>query len=241
MPPRHQPGLRINAAADVPQILIYDDIGPEWLGLVSAKGVTEALEELKASREINVRINSPGGDVFEGFGIYNALVRHPAKIIVDIDALAASAASLIAMSGDRIRIAANAMIMVHQAWTIAAGNAAELLKVVEILEKIGENLVDTYVARTGQDAKTVQKMLDDETWLQAAEAVEQGFADEIGTELQVAALVAQGRYRNTPERFRRDSAADDPPRQIRRRDLAELRAMAAKTRALRGLRARRAA
>ena len=186
-----------------PELLIYDEIGPGWLGMIDGDSVVRALKQLPANhKRVIVRINSPGGGVFEGFSIYNALARHPAEIVVEIDALAASIASLIAMGGDRIRMAANSMQMVHRAWTIAVGNGAELAQTVDLLNKIDENLVATYAARTGLDEKEVAVMLDAETWMTADEAVAKGFADEIGQELQVKASIPADRFKNVPERFK---------------------------------------
>lgn len=196
-------GLSINAAAGQdPELLIYDDIGPSWAGMVDGDSVIRALKQLPSNhKRVIVRLNSPGGDVFEGFAIYNALARHPAEVVIEVDALAASAASIIAMAGDKIRMAANSMMMIHRAWTIAWGNALELTDVVALLEKVDANLVETYVARTGQKAADVQGWLDAETWMTAAEAVERGFADEIGQELTAQASVPEGRFKNTPKRF----------------------------------------
>src|ERR1051326_7085538 len=97
-------------------LMVYDELGPEWLGMISAETFVPILDSFKGST-INVRINSPGGDVFEGNAIYNALVRHPAQVIVDVDGLAASAASVVAMAGSKIRMAANSMIFVHEPWS----------------------------------------------------------------------------------------------------------------------------
>lgn len=195
-------GLRINDAGADPELYIYDDLGPSWAGMIDVDSVVRALKQLPANhKRVIVRINSPGGDVFEGFAIYNALARHPADIVVEVDGLAASAASIVAMAGDTIRMAANSMMMVHRAWTIAIGNGADLAKTVEVLNKVDENLAETYAARTGLDVEEIAVMLDEETWLQADEAVAKGFADEVGQELQVAASVPAGRFKNTPSRF----------------------------------------
>lgn len=161
-----------------PELLIYDEIGPSWAGMVSAESVTQALKSIGNVSTIVVRINSPGGDVFEGFAIYNVLRRTGAKIVVEVDGLAASAASLIAMAGDKIRMAQNSMMMIHNSWIIATGNRAELAKTIGILEKVDANLRQTYAARTGLSESAVGKMLDAETWLTADEALEKGFADE---------------------------------------------------------------
>lgn len=194
-------GLITNLKGDVAEILIYDDIGPEWAGMISAKGVTAELARFKGQPRVNVRINSPGGDVVEGLGIYNALARFDGQVDIDIDGLAASMASVIAMAGDTIRIAANGMMMVHRAWTVIAGNEADLRRQADLLVKIDENLRDTYAARTEQTADKVAELMEAETWMTAQEAIDLGFADEIGQELQVTASVRAGRFKNTPAKL----------------------------------------
>lgn len=183
-----------------PVLYIYDDIGPDWLGMVSATLVRDELARFGKAEEINVRINSPGGDVFEAAAIYNLLQRHSARIMVDVDGLAASAASYIAMAGDEIRVAANAMMMVHFAWSIVAGNKSELRSAAEVLDRIDDTLIDVYSARTGSSKTRIKSMLEAETWLTASEAVSRGFADEIGASLKTvaSASVPAGRFKNTP-------------------------------------------
>lgn len=186
------------------EIFIYDDIGPDWAGMVSAKSVIEQLKTFDKSSEIAVRINSPGGDVVEAQAIYNALRRHSGdggKVTIEIDSLAASAASYVAMAGDTIRIAENAMIMVHRAWTIAFGNSEDLRSTAEILDKFDGIITSTYVARTGSTAADVAGWMAAETWMTAQEALSRGFADEIGDKLAVKASLKSGRYRNTPQQF----------------------------------------
>jgi ATP-dependent Clp protease, protease subunit len=168
------------------ELYLYDQIGPDWAGMVSAPMVVRALKEA-ADRPVRVRINSPGGDVFEGQAIYNALLRHGPGVDVEIDSLAASAASLIAMAGKTIRIAENARVMIHRAWTMVAGNVADLLAAVDLLKGIDTTMADTYAARTKQTREQVQAWLDAETWMTAQEAVDRGFADEIGQRLNVKA------------------------------------------------------
>lgn len=136
-------------------------------------------EELaKHSGEITVRINSPGGDVFAGMQIYNMLKDRDGGVIVIVDALAASAASFIAMAGDKIIMNTGSMMMVHKASTIAWGNEDEMLQIVEMLRKTDDNIVSVYAARTGKSAEEIKQLLADETWMTADEAVEMGFADE---------------------------------------------------------------
>lgn len=183
------------------EIFIYDDIGPDYYGLVSAKGVIRSLDAVGKGKPVTVRINSPGGDVVEAQGIYNALRRHSAeggKVTIEVDALAASAASYIAMAGDTVRIAENAMLMIHKAWTLAIGNADQIRQTADVLDKFDGILAATYSARTGIDAQEITELLAAETWLDASEAVKRGFADEIGTPLNVAASLPAGRFAKAP-------------------------------------------
>lgn len=185
------------------EIFIYDDIGPDWAGMVSAKFVIDELKKF-AGEPVTIRINSPGGFVSEGQAIYNALRRHSqqgGKVTTAVDALAASIASYIAMAGDEIEMAENAMLMIHKAWTWMAGNADDFRKEAGVLDKFDDTLADTYVARSKQDKEKVLQMLADETWLTAKEAVELGFADTIGTPLNIAANVKPGRFAKMPETF----------------------------------------
>jgi ATP-dependent protease ClpP protease subunit len=171
------------------ELLIYDRIGSDYWtgGGITHESVTDWLAGLEPSNSaITVRINSPGGDVFEGVGIYNSLVAWQAgqddrKITVKIDALAASIASVIAMAGDEIVIGGNAMMMIHRASTITMGNAADHLSTASTLESIDQIIVDTYEARTGQKPADLKGWLDAETYMTAAESVERGFADRSET------------------------------------------------------------
>jgi ATP-dependent Clp protease protease subunit len=190
------------------EIYIYDEIGPDYWGLVSAKSVIDQLTKFGKDADVTVRINSPGGSVTEGQAIYNALLRHKGEVTVEVDALAASMGSYIAMAGKTIRIAENAMVMVHNPWSIAIGNAKEMREAADVLEKFQGQMLKTYVARTGQSEEEVSALLDAETWLTAAEAIEKGFADELGQELNVHnAVVKPGMFAKTPDRF----VATEPP------------------------------
>jgi ATP-dependent protease ClpP protease subunit len=174
---------RPKAAAN--ELLLYDRIGVDWYeGGLTHQFVTDWLAALPAgTSELCIRINSPGGDVFEGIGIYNALVTWQAAvdgryICVKIDALAASIASVIAMAGDEICIAGNAMLMIHRASTITWGNAADHRSSATVLEQIDQTIVDTYEARTNQKPEDLKAWLDAETYMTATEAVARGFADK---------------------------------------------------------------
>jgi ATP-dependent protease ClpP protease subunit len=159
-------------------ISILDPIGADWFGEgVTAKRVSGALRAI-GKKDVSVTINSPGGDYFEGLAIYNLLRDHPAKVTVKIVGIAASAASVIAMAGDEIQIARAGFLMIHNTWVIAAGDRNSLRDVADWLEPFDNMAVDIYAARTGIEPKELTKMLDRETWIGGAEAVDDGFADD---------------------------------------------------------------
>jgi ATP-dependent Clp protease, protease subunit len=164
-------------------IEITDDIG--GFG-VSAKSFLNDMRAVKGDT-INLSINSPGGDVFAGVAIYNALRSSGKKVNVKVLGLAASAASLIAMAGDEIEMPENAMMMIHNPWSFAMGDADELRSTADVLDKIGNSLVGTYAARTGKADDEIKALLDAETWMSAQEAVDMGFATKVTPALQVRA------------------------------------------------------
>jgi ATP-dependent protease ClpP protease subunit len=168
------------AGARRAEVLIQEAIGENWYGDgLTAKRFGRELAALGEVDEILVRINSPGGAVFDGVAIYNTLKAHGATIEVFVEGLAASIASVIAMAGDKIRMGHGAMLMIHNPWTVAIGDADDMRDVADMLDKVGESLVDIYHERTGIEASEIKKLLTAETWLTATDAVEQGFADEV--------------------------------------------------------------
>ena len=171
------------ATAETATLSIYDEIG--FWG-VQAKDFTSQLRDVKA-KTINVEINSPGGDVFAGIAIYNALRASGKEIVVKVMGVAASAASLIAMAGDKIVMPKNSFLMVHNPWSFAMGNADELRKSADTLDKIGSSLLQTYTSRTGLPEEEVAAMLATDTWLTADEALEKGFATEVVDEIKANA------------------------------------------------------
>jgi ATP-dependent Clp protease protease subunit len=193
------------------EINLDDDIGPDYYGLKSAKWLRDEVKAASGA-DILLRINSPGGSVIEAQAMYTELrqaQQRGQRVVVQIDALAASAASFLAMVGDEITIAENAMMMIHNAWTIAVGNAADMQATADTLRKFDSILVDQYAARTGQDKQKIADMMAAETWMTAQEAIDNGFADKISTPLKQAvkpAAIADGRYQHTP----RDLVADVP-------------------------------
>lgn len=162
------------------EIVIYDSIGADWFGNgITAKTFSDELKALdKSVNEIEVRINSPGGDVFDGIAIYNRLKQHSAKKTVYIDGLAASIASIIALAGDEIIMGEGALYMVHLPWTFAMGNRNDLENVVNRLTDIEEQMVSIYQKRSGLSRSEIKAMLEKETWMDADQAMENKFVDK---------------------------------------------------------------
>jgi ATP-dependent Clp protease protease subunit len=192
--------LILRAAKDDAEILIYDGIGQDfWGDGVTAKSFDKELKALGAPKTINVRINSGGGNVFDGIAIYNALARHSARKVVHVDGLAASIASVIAMAGDEILMGDGTFMMVHNAWSFAIGNAAEMRRTADLLDSVSGQIADIYVNRSGQNAKAVKALMDAETWMDADEAVKKGFADGRDKDaVRTAASIDARAFRNLP-------------------------------------------
>jgi ATP-dependent protease ClpP protease subunit len=171
------PNIRfVNKGNKRGEIWLYDQVGEGWFGGMSAKTFVAELQKLGKVDVINLHINSPGGSVFDGVAIYNSLKSHPARIEVDVDALAASIASVIAMAGDEIRIAENAMMMIHDPTGVAVGGAEEMRKTADLLDQIKDVIVSTYVKRTKKENE-IRAMMAEETWMTGGDAVDMGFAD----------------------------------------------------------------
>ena len=165
-------------ASDTTEFLIYEEIGG-WWG-VPADELVRELSDIKTSN-IDVRINSPGGSVFDSIAIYNALVRHPANIHVYVDALAASGASIIAMSGDIVTMMVGSQMMIHDALGFEWGNEADFLDYASFLGAQSDNIATVYAARAGGDPADWRTQMKNETWMFAQEAVDAGLADDIYT------------------------------------------------------------
>ncbi|MFJ3487736.1 head maturation protease, ClpP-related [Pseudomonas sp. NPDC090202] len=168
------------AASDDNTITMYDPIGMDWWTGegVTAKRVSAALRNI-GDKDVTVKINSPGGDVFEGLAIYNLLREHKGKVTVQVLGLAASAASFIAMAADEIQIARAGFFMIHNAWTIAAGDRNDFTEVATFLDQIDGTLADIYSIRTGDEIKAIRGLMDVETWMGGSAAVDAGFADSL--------------------------------------------------------------
>ena len=215
------------ADENVGELMIYGDISSySWYGDdISPKNFKDDLDKLGDITELNIYINSNGGDVFAGQAIYSMIKRHKAKVTVHIDGLAASIASVIAMAGDVVHMPANAMLMIHNPWTFSFGDSVELRKIADTLDKIRESTIAVYQEKSGLTEKKIIAMMDAETWLTAKDSKDLGFADEIDEEKQIAAsidgdfLMMNGqkmdlsRYKNAPdiEKIIPDKAAKTEP------------------------------
>lgn len=180
-------GAAPQAAAEV---LIYGDIGESWWSeSVSAASFVRELAALDVTH-ITVRINSLGGSVPDGIAIYNAIKRHPAHVTTVVDAMAMSVASLIAIAGDEVQMAENAVLMIHAPWTWADGNAAKLRELADMLDTWASAMATSYAARTGQPVDQVLSLVTDgaDHYYTAAEALGAGFVDTVITALPVAAM-----------------------------------------------------
>ncbi|MFM0647246.1 Clp protease ClpP [Paraburkholderia bryophila] len=180
----------------VAEIRIYDEIG--FWG-TDAKTFIARLDEVAAGAgEVLVAINSPGGDVFDAFAIYNALRRYAGRVTTRVDGVAASAASLVTMAGDRVVMPENAMLMIHNPWTVAAGTSADLRATADSMDKARDGILAAYRNKSGKTDEELTAMLDAETWFTAAEAKEAGFADEIEEPVK---LLASARAAGVLARF----------------------------------------
>jgi ATP-dependent Clp protease, protease subunit len=175
---RWNPGIRAAASEDGDtSISIFDVIGQGFFSDgVTSKRVAAALRSID-NHDVTVNINSPGGDYFEGLTIYNLLRQHPARVMVNVMGLAASAASVIAMAGDEVRIARAGFFMIHNTQWVAAGDRNLMREAADQMEAFDQAAVDIYAARTGLDEEELGQMLDAETWLSGRKAVDLGFAD----------------------------------------------------------------
>jgi len=188
----------ICALNDGAEIAIYDEIGAYG---VSAKAFLADLGKLPDAAPLTLRLNSPGGSVFDAVAIYNALQRHAGMVTVSIDGIAASAASYIAMAGDEIIMPENAFLMIHDPSGMVMGTASDMRSMAKALEKIGASLIKGYAAKSGKSEKDIAKLMAKETWLDAAEAVDMGLADTLTAPVKMAANFDVSGFQNAPPEF----------------------------------------
>lgn len=210
---KSQQPFTIRAAKDKKsaEIIIYSPIGASFWGeAISAKQFSDELKKLDAGiEELHVRINSPGGDCFDGITIYNRLRQHKAKKIVYIDGLAASIASIIALAGDEIIIGEGALYMIHLPWTWAMGNRMEFDNTINLLSDIEEQMIGIYAKRSGMDRSEIRKLLEAETWMDADEAIDKGFVDKKAEEsLPIAASAMEQKWiMRAPKKYNSEEEA----------------------------------
>jgi len=199
-----------NLSAAETEIFIYDEIG--MFGVTASDFIRE-LAEVRANR-ITLRINSPGGDVFDGVAIYNSIKRHQAEVAVFIDGIAASAASFIAMAGDTITMMPHSQMMIHEAHGLVIGPADDMRKMADILDKSSDNIAGIYADRTGGTVEEWRARMRDESWFSDEEAVQLGLADGIdGVEEEPASEKEAARIGKAIESLARvpPAGSQDPP------------------------------
>ncbi len=177
----------IRARATGAEVLIYDEIGAYG---VSAKGFLAELGALPDDAPIDLRLNSPGGSVFDAVAIYNALKRHAGEITVWIDGIAASAASYIAMAGDEIVMPENAFLMIHDPSGVVMGTAADMRDMAGTLDKIAASMTRGYAAKSGKPEDEIAALLSAETWFDAKDALEAGLATRMAEPVRIAASLS---------------------------------------------------
>jgi ATP-dependent Clp protease protease subunit len=195
------------------EIVLYAGIGQDYWGdgsMVSAKQFSDELKSLpKTVNELTVRINSPGGDVFDGVTIYNRIKQFDGTVNVIIDGLAASIASIIALAGDNISIGEGALYMVHLPWTFAYGNRMELDNIVNRLMDVEDQMLGIYAKKSGLDRSEIKALLENETWMDADQAIEKGFVDaKVGESVPIAASAIRSPWiRKKPENYNSETKA----------------------------------
>lgn len=192
-------GFEVKNKGKTGEIWLYGTIGDDWDG-VSAKTFASSLKDLGDVNELHVFINSPGGSVGDGLAIHSQLTRHSARKLVSIDGYALSAASFVAMAGDDITMSSGAMYMIHDPWTFAMGNAADLRATADVLDRHRDSILNMYETRSNLTRERLAEMMAAETWFNADEAIEYGFAHSKVEGEKVAACVDLSRfkYQNAP-------------------------------------------
>ncbi|MHA4279051.1 head maturation protease, ClpP-related [Bacillus cereus] len=222
--------MKASANGKTADVFIYGEITKyawEEYGEVSSITFKNELDELGDDIEtINLYINSPGGSVFETMAIIAMLQRHQAKVISYIDGIGASCASVLPMISDKIIMYANSMMMIHNAWTYASGNADQLRKAADDIERINQSMVQHYLTRAGDklDEDTLKQLLDAETWLSAEEAMGYGLCDEIISANNAAACLDEKwlqEYKNIPQQLVNAEAIISSNEMLERQKIAE--------------------
>lgn len=204
-------------------INIFDVIGEDyWTGEGwTATRVSGLLRYIGADQDVTVNINSPGGDMFEGLAIYNLLREHKGTVTTKIMGVAASAASVIALAGDKVEIARAGFLMIHNAWILVAGNRNDLRNYADYLEPFDKAMADIYAARSGGSIEEMAALMDAESWIGGSEAIELGFADSLLAADEV--LRDDSATASAAARLDRALAKSGMPRTERRKLLQEIK------------------
>lgn len=187
-----------NLSKDETEVFIYDEIG--FWGVTAADFIKDIRDI--STPKITLRINSPGGDVFDGVAIYNAIRRQDAEVNVFIDGLAASAASFIAMAGDTVTMSPKSQMMIHDAWGLVIGPADDMRKMADMLDKTSDNIASIYADRAGGTVEEWRGKMRDESWFSDQEAVDAGLADRIDGEKMPEKM---------PKKMSMKNEAEEPP------------------------------
>lgn len=192
------------------EIYIYEQIGESYFGDgLGAKTFSDAIKEMGKVDGVDIYINSPGGSVFDGVAIYNQIRRIPGDKAVHIDGIAASIASVIAMAGDTVEIAENGMFMIHDPWGMSVGGADEMRKYADSLDKIRDVILTTYVSKTGGDEAEISAWMKAETWMDAKEAVDRGFATSVSKNSAIKAEFEMlDKFKNVPKDLQQRASRD---------------------------------
>lgn len=196
----------LNKADTTASLYIYDMISADWG--VSALAVVDAINQAGDAQVLNVHINSPGGDVFEGRAIMAAISAFRGKTVAKIDALCASAATSIALACDEIEMAEGAAFMIHNAKTLAYGDKSDLRHTADVVEKIEGAIVNDYTTRTGKDEAEIRAAMQAETWFTAAEALEYGFVDRVTGKTKVKNTWNLAAFDKVPRALLRNESDD---------------------------------
>jgi ATP-dependent protease ClpP protease subunit len=218
-------------SGDTIEVFIFDVIGWPFTDISSLVRSMAAEKD----KPILARINSPGGDVFDGMSLFNAFANHPGGVTVRIEGLAASIASVVAMGGRKVEAYQNTMLMVHNAWTVVGGDHNFMREVADLIEKISGQMLEVYTGKTKSGKKDMKQMMDDETWMTAKEAAEKGFIDTVLTSGKAAkAAFDLSMFAHVPDEIRAENDHEPTEREIERvlRDVGLSKSKAKKALAL---------
>ena len=179
------------AESNLAEVMIYDEIGMYG---VDAKSFIDEIKSIPQDKSVLLRINSPGGSVIDGLAIYDAVNRLPQKVTSRIEGIAASMASVVALAADEVIMSENSLYMIHNVWGGEVGESDDLRKAADLMDKMGERLINIYVSKTGQTEEQIKSWMDEETWFNSSEAVEAGFISLVEEPIKLAAKFDINKY-----------------------------------------------